>query len=108
MATQSEEEIFHDYLRSMTTYGARPVEISRDALLLPQAFHIYKDTRFEIGKLLMISFRNEDGVDCGGPSREFFSQIYTAVLGSEKETILFEGNAYFCNAFKEYSTTGPF
>ena len=95
MVTQSDEEIFEDYLRSMTTNGARPVDISRDAPLLPQAFRIYKDSRFEIRKLLMISFRNEDGVDCGGPSREFFSQIYSAVLGSEKETILFEGNSLF-------------
>lgn len=70
--------------------------ISRDKSMLYQIVRIYKNPQIEFGAPLNVTFISsgtfEQGIDAGGPTRDFFNQLMNEIVHSSFNGIkLFEG-----------------
>ncbi len=79
-----------DGLRSLQKFIARVINpfgqeidlcIDRSKDILQQALRKYKNTLFDITKLLTVSFNNEPGLDAGGLTREYFHLLMVDYAG---------------------------
>ena len=94
-----------DHLDDMKTFIgniARPeslevdITITRDKGILQQVIRRYKNPQFELGAPLNVQFissgAHEQGIDAGGPTRDFFNMLINEIISSCFHGIkLFEG-----------------
>ena len=95
---------------AFTNYAARCLNsleprlrifINREEPVLAQAMGAYKDPSLDLRRKLFVKFRNEQGQDNVGPTREFFDLLYSAILCHENSVHLVEGRHISCRMFRQ-------
>lgn len=65
--------------------------VDRNEPIFPQALSFYKSPLADLRRRLNVSFEGELGIDQGGPAKDFFESVHTAILTNENGVRLIEG-----------------